>query len=388
MRALRPILWCMDAFGLPRLAIGLLRAWLRASPKDAAAARSLLSRVIAAEPGNPPLRLYQSALMEPERARLGEPYVHTFHDVTLETGHCAVFEDGKVYFSEIGGRNFFNHPWVDGRSLFRFGLYAVACPAPVADVDESFVLLGTDGGANYAHWLSRHVLKLAVIDKAGVPDSHRLLLNEDLKPYQLEYLELLGIPRSRLMPVPGRSVLRCRHVIVPTIMRNHPRMRQAIDWLRGRLARFMSPPAAARDLVFVSRKDSPHRVLLNEAELESALAALGFRTVVLGELSVAEQIRCFSRAAVIVGAHGAGLSNLMFAPAHACVVEITSSRIRRMDDFRFISAQMGLRHTEVASGWYPENQRAAADDPQRHDYYAHVGDVLAAVREIAPDRVA
>jgi capsular polysaccharide biosynthesis protein len=99
-------------------------------------------------------------------------------------------------------------------------------------------------------------------------------------------------------------------------------------------------------------------------------------------MSVAEQIRTFSRARVIVAAHGAALSNLMFAPPHAIVVEITNTRIVHMGDFRMIAEQMGQRYFEVLSDLYPDQQPASAVNAmQRHDFSVKLDSVMTAVHQ-------
>jgi capsular polysaccharide biosynthesis protein len=54
--------------------------------------------------------------------------------------------------------------------------------------------------------------------------------------------------------------------------------------------------------------------MINEAELRSQLEADGYAVVVPGALGVMEQIALFRDASLIVGQHGAALTNLLFAP--------------------------------------------------------------------------
>ncbi|MGI8424385.1 MAG: glycosyltransferase 61 family protein [Chloroflexota bacterium] len=58
--------------------------------------------------------------------------------------------------------------------------------------------------------------------------------------------------------------------------------------------------------------DGPRRVA-NEADVIRALRPLGFEVVHAERLTFAEQIRLFSEAAVVIGPHGSGMTNVLFA---------------------------------------------------------------------------
>ena len=69
----------------------------------------------------------------------------------------------------------------------------------------------------------------------------------------------------------------------------------------------------------------------------AALGPYGFEPIVPGRMSFREQIRVFSEASVVVGPHGAALTNLVFAP-HGCrIVEIAPRPIAYMNDFRILA---------------------------------------------------
>ena len=325
-------------------------------------------------------RLYRNAYMVPSLVASNEPYTHVLRDVLLETTDCAIFEGDRVYVLETTGRNLGKHPYVRHRFTSDGEWFIVSHPDATKTIDKPVILLGWDGGANYSHWLTRYVLKLALLEDAGIATSVPLLINADLLSYQYELLELLGIAQHRLLPVPRGITIRCREIIVPVHLRNHPKMRLGIDWLRARLAQCIEPASQAADLLFISRRDSPNHVLLNEAEIESALTSRGFRTVVLSGMPFADQVRSFSRARVVVGAHGAGLSNLIFAPSGAAVVEITSTNLRQMNDFKFIAGQMGQKHFEIVANRYAEDQPTIYHP--NYNYYADADAVIEVVDKI------
>jgi len=63
-------------------------------------------------------------------------------------------------------------------------------------------------------------------------------------------------------------------------------------------------------------------VMVNETALETALRARGFEIVRPERLSAAEQVRMAQEAGIIVGPTGAAMTNALFAPAGATIVEI------------------------------------------------------------------
>jgi capsular polysaccharide biosynthesis protein len=63
----------------------------------------------------------------------------------------------------------------------------------------------------------------------------------------------------------------------------------------------------------------------DEQALLDILAEYEVEPIVVGELSVQEQLALFSSASVIVGVHGAGLTNLLFAPDDSMLIEIGGS---------------------------------------------------------------
>jgi capsular polysaccharide biosynthesis protein len=213
-----------------------------------------------------------------------------------------------------------------------------------------------------------------------------MLVNRDLRRHQLEYLQLLGIPLNRFILVPGKGMVRCRRLIVPTLMLGRPRMHVGIDWLRRRMSALLAPEEQARDLIFLSRRDSRVRVLLNEDELIRAVEPLGFRVIVAGEMSVREQIEAFSQARVVVGAHGAGLTNLVFAPSCAFVLEIVSGRIVHMGEFKFIAGQRGQTYSQIVSEDYgPERDEI---NRMHSDYRVDVAAVVKTLRDRIPELLA
>ena len=74
--------------------------------------------------------------------------------------------------------------------------------------------------------------------------------------------------------------------------------------------------------VYISRNNSPRRIITNEKELEDLLHKYNFEKYYLEDLSVEDQISLFHSAECVVAPHGAGLVNLVYSNSDTTVLEI------------------------------------------------------------------
>ena len=272
-------------------------------------------------------------------ARAGESYCRWMENVRVETACWSIMRDGHVYNDDVHAKNLAKSPWVRGRVSAGGGTVVAALPAPVAMVEEECIFVGGDD--NYSHWLFRNMLKLSTLDYAGLLHRYPWLVNDDLRGYQLEYLQLLGHDAA----------------------------------FTRRVAAHAAPTATRR--LFLSRRDNGRRRVLNEDELYDAVAPLGFERIVPGEMTAAQQIAEFSSARVILAAHGAGLTNMIFTPPGAAIVELTSTAIEHMNLFRKLALSTGHHVVTVRSADYAG---ATAVDVNT-DYRVEVAAVRSAVDE-------
>lgn len=76
------------------------------------------------------------------------------------------------------------------------------------------------------------------------------------------------------------------------------------------------------DAIYISRRDTQRRVMVNEHELEAGLSSLGVKVVIFGEMSLADQINLIRNARLVIAPHGAGLSHIAAAASGLKVVEL------------------------------------------------------------------
>lgn len=324
------------------------------------------------------LRFARDALIDPERARTEGVYVATLDDVQIETADWAILDGEKVYNTEAHNRALRKGPHVQGRASPNNDAYIFRLPPVTQTIEVPCAHLG--GDHNYCHWITRNMVKLGVLE--GTPfESLPLLVNADLRRHQQEFLELLAIPEERLIRLERPALAHIRRLVVPTNVTNHIKMGIGTQWLRRHLAHCMddAPPG---DLLFVSREDARVRRLLNEDELFAALKPLGFESVLPGAMPVREQIRRFSRAKIIIGAHGAALGNMVFAQPGIRLIELTTTFKAHIPDFHVLARICNLQFSSIVSDDYdftrPEPYQADID------FRVDVAEVLAELRRCAP----
>ena len=134
--------------------------------------------------------------------------------------------------------------------------------------------------------------------------------------------------------------------------------------------------------LYISRGDNTNqRVLVNESKLLNRLVSRGFRSIELSKLSFDEQVDLFAHAEAVIGVHGAGLSNLVFAPAGCHVIEIAGQSYCPVM-FEEIAAHCGHKYSrllcEQVDNGRPENSKKdiRLDDEQLAALVGSVDDCL------------
>jgi capsular polysaccharide biosynthesis protein len=78
--------------------------------------------------------------------------------------------------------------------------------------------------------------------------------------------------------------------------------------------------------IAISRVSSSTRRWINEGECMQLLSSQGFHSVILENMNLLDQINIFRNADIILGPHGAGFTNLIFASPTTKIVEIRSEK--------------------------------------------------------------
>jgi capsular polysaccharide biosynthesis protein len=182
------------------------------------------------------------------------------------------------------------------------------------------VYLPFGGQFNYGHFLLDGLTSLQALEDAGAL-SGRLALSDPLSGWRRELVDL-AFPDTPRHETAAVMVAAESAAFADSMDHYLHRVGPIGNRLRERMLAQLPDRQPTPARIYISRRGSNMRLLVNEAELERALAARGFEIVHPENLPVRTQIELFRGARVILGATGAGLANALFASPDACVVEI------------------------------------------------------------------
>ena len=181
------------------------------------------------------------------------------------------------------------------------------------------LLLGAANSDNYYHWLLDSLPRWKMLQAAGHQDYDYVLLHSQPRGFQEETLDRLGVPPAKRLRCSKNFVHQFERLIVPAMPFPAEEVPAwACAWLRSLFPEKCSGP----EKIYLSRPEVGRRRLVNQAELRTALEARGFVTLQPEQLSVAEQAGLLSSARCVVAPHGAALTNLIFAPPGALLLEL------------------------------------------------------------------
>jgi hypothetical protein len=231
-----------------------------------------------------------------------------------------------------GGTILAPHGWVftaDGHFLGEnswYGRHAgdAALPRsfpPVKRLRGTCLSIASDfAAANYGHFVLDCLGRYAVFLKSGlsIDQVDHIYCPKPVSPSARRIMQAVGVPEAKCVWSDEAPFVQADTVLAtsfPGSRRNYP------AWLNTFLRSAIAVPAAASARVYVPR-DGVRRIS-NDTEVRAVLQDFGF--VTFDFRTVADEAGYFGAAAMVVGPHGAGLTNLAFCQPGTKVLELIPS---------------------------------------------------------------
>jgi capsular polysaccharide biosynthesis protein len=177
---------------------------------------------------------------------------------------------------------------------------------------------------NYFHWITQ---TLPAIDIGWHREGQARQLAVALPPlnqWQTDSLAMLGCAALHRITIEKDKQYAFQTVEFSDVLNGGAAfcLSQAAGRTYAKLRRAVTPAAATPARLYVARTDAEHRKMRNEDALIAELAQRGFEIVVPGSLGFAEQVALFRGASLVVGPHGAGMTNIAFCEPGTIVYEL------------------------------------------------------------------
>ena len=164
---------------------------------------------------------------------------------------------------------------------------------------------------NYYHWTIDCLPRLRGIEQwyQRTGDVTTLLVPSDPPSWITESLELLANESYVTQEFIDTSYT-IQKLVVPTYPYPSP---ESCQWLREKATATLADLESNNNRIFISRKHANRRRITNRKVVENVLSQFGFKSYVLEEMSIQEQVQLFMNAEAVVSPHGAGLANIVYA---------------------------------------------------------------------------
>jgi capsular polysaccharide biosynthesis protein len=245
-------------------------------------------------------------------------------------------------------------------------------------VDKAVWIIN-DWSSGFFHWMTESLPRLEAC--ADFMNGHAVLLPGAYSKIRFvqESLTLLQVPiiyYDMAVPLSVNEMLVPSHT-APTGNYNE----KFIHRLRGRLI----PRRASNEKVssgsnriYISRRKAERRRLTNENEVGAILRKFGFKAHCMEDYCLVDQIEIMSKAEMLVGLHGAGLTNMMFMRPQSKILEIRNYEDNHNNCYFALASEFGHRYFYIQSESKNKNTQTAS-------FTVNLGTLTSALRLLTGD---
>ncbi|TWH61820.1 glycosyltransferase family 61 protein [Dulcicalothrix desertica] len=230
----------------------------------------------------------------------------------------------------------------------------------IEKIKSNTAVIATPDSSNYYHWMMDSLPRLHLLEKF-IDSIDYFIVPEKLYSFHIESLKYWGIEEDRLIKMKKTDKIYFENLYVPSLpgsVGNSPLW--AVEYVRQKFINDNND-CLSKEYVYLSRINARERHIINENEVIELLRNRGFQIYEMSEHTLAEQIKIIRNAKIIVSAHGAALTNLLFA-SNCQVLEIFSLDCIRPDCYFTLASQLGLDYWYLMGENYHDGKKLAWGD--------------------------
>lgn len=195
---------------------------------------------------------------------------------------------------------------------------------------------------NYFHWVLEHLLKLRGLEKyeKETGKNVKLIIPSDTPSYIKESLNLLAPEKEKIEASEG--VIHVEKLILPSAPELTPKN---LNWLKNKGLKNAEEPPIKPSKIYISRQSSQVRKVDNFNEIEKTLKKYSIKTIEMEKYSFQEQIGMIKNSNLLIGPHGAGLTNMIWG-SELKIIELFN--IHKPLHYKVLSKVLGHNYTKLS----------------------------------------
>ncbi|MDP4266552.1 MAG: glycosyltransferase family 61 protein [Bacteroidota bacterium] len=173
----------------------------------------------------------------------------------------------------------------------------------------------------YFHWITETLPRLYIIKEKL--REYVLLLPEDLCKFHLDSIAPFNF--KNIFLIPGKNYVKIENLILPSHTAPTGNYNEfLINKVREFYLDFFKTNISIKTSkrIYISRAKAARRQIENEEQVKTLLKNKGFDIIYFEELTFAEQLLISNNADIMLGLHGAGLTNMLFMKPGTNVFEL------------------------------------------------------------------
>jgi capsular polysaccharide biosynthesis protein len=219
--------------------------------------------------------------------------------------------------------------------IFRRRRFAAAVP-----LRGTYASITYPSSFAWYHWVTESLPRLKLL-LPFLDAIDGLFIPADTEPQIQQSLLAMGVEAKKLIPLSVYDHYEPEFMLIPRYCAGLNLPLWVPEFLQESIGLNKQDSTPPHRKLYISRADAGKRRILNEKELIPDLERAGFECVCLRDYSFTEQVRLFHQAACVIGAHGAGLVNVLYCRPSVQVIEITPSSQIGPHLFHSITACVG-----------------------------------------------
>lgn len=296
--------------------------------------------------------------------RIYAPFVVETTEATLVGPSGIAFANGQIILESARG-SYFRLVDASVKSLLSGQVpWNTSLQSPSKRYDRPVFSLVGPWATEYYHWFTDYLVRIFALEKYRDRTGREpaILIPEDASKWMLDSLSLTGFDQDRVIIWDGTRAEFSRLITgsvrfhTPEQAKGYIHSPQALSKLGDRIRNNVNIEHGEKRRLYVSRADATKRRVQNEDELMSILKEYEFERIVPGEYSFEEQVRRFADSEIILGPHGGGLTNLIFAE-DTTLVELFGS----YQNACYFGLASGIGHNYVSVMCQPQGSDMKVD---------------------------